>query len=290
MNPIKNNDYPYLLANLHNLSLTCVSLNVRGLQNETKRRSLFLWAKKQNANVIFFQECHSCPSVESIWKNQWGSDIFFSHGTSNSRGAAIMFTEKGRFKIISQTIDSQGRYVWLKVKAQEVQPIELLNIYAPTNRDEQLQFYDDISQLISDNHCNNTPLIIGGDFNCIFDPNMDKKGGILIDKARDKVTAKIADILEEFSLIDAWRQVNPQKKAFTWSKQNPSKIETRLDMWFIPHHCLSLIKSCEITTSIFSDHKAIKLSLQGTGYKSRGKGVWKLKYFKMRNIANKLTN
>jgi len=275
MNSKNKANYPYLCSNLQNLSLTCISLNVRGLQNEPKRRAQFIWAKKEEVDVIFFQETHSSASVESIWKNQWGSDAFFSHGSSNARGTAILFKQKGRFQIEQQILDPQGRYVWLKIKTQDFQA-ELLNVYAPTNRDEQLVFYDDLNHLISANHCTRTPLLIGGDFNCILDPKLDKKGGIPIDKSRDKVSGKIIDLLEEFSLIDAWRQVNPNKKAFTWSKENPSKIETRLDMWFIPHDWTALIKYCRIVTSIYSDHKAVKISLQGTGYKSRGKGVWKL--------------
>ena len=36
-----------------------VSLNVRGINNFHKRRTIFTWSRKRKADVIFFQETHS---------------------------------------------------------------------------------------------------------------------------------------------------------------------------------------------------------------------------------------
>ena len=61
------------------VNLSVVSLNVRGIREQTKRRSIFSYLKDQRANVYFLQETYSEPADENMWKNEWGGKIFFSH-------------------------------------------------------------------------------------------------------------------------------------------------------------------------------------------------------------------
>ena len=59
--------------------ISILSLNVRGLRNQVKGRSIFSFLKDQNYQ-IYLQETFSDPNDESIWKSEWGGAIFFSHG------------------------------------------------------------------------------------------------------------------------------------------------------------------------------------------------------------------
>ena len=54
-----------------------VSLNVRGVRDPVKRRSIVLYLKDQEANFYFLQETFSKPCDENIWKHEWGGEIFF---------------------------------------------------------------------------------------------------------------------------------------------------------------------------------------------------------------------
>ena len=53
------------------------SLNVRGLKNVVKRRSIFCFLEDQNCDVFFLQEKYSEPNDENIWKSEWGGDMLF---------------------------------------------------------------------------------------------------------------------------------------------------------------------------------------------------------------------
>ena len=53
-----------------------VSLNVRGINNFHKRRTIFTWCHKRKADVIFLQEMHSKEESETQWKNEWGEKSF----------------------------------------------------------------------------------------------------------------------------------------------------------------------------------------------------------------------
>ena len=67
-----------------------VSLNVRGINNFHKRRALFTWCRKRKADVIFLQETHSKVESEKQWMNERVGKIFYSHGSQNSCGVAVL--------------------------------------------------------------------------------------------------------------------------------------------------------------------------------------------------------
>ena len=73
---------------------TCklISLNVTGINNFRKRRTIFTWCRKQKADLISsLQETHSKKGSERQWKNEWGGDMIISHGSSISCAVAILF-------------------------------------------------------------------------------------------------------------------------------------------------------------------------------------------------------
>ena len=76
----------------------------------------------------FFQETHSTPSLEKIWKSDWGGDIFFSHGKSNSTGCAIAFSDNFSVKVKNQARDDCGRLLILEVTINDTDFL-LINLY-----------------------------------------------------------------------------------------------------------------------------------------------------------------
>ena len=63
-----------------------LSLNVRGIRDQIKRRSILSYLKDQKANIYFVQETYLERADENIWRNEWGGELFFSHGTKHSKG------------------------------------------------------------------------------------------------------------------------------------------------------------------------------------------------------------
>ena len=85
-----NNGWQMTNSKIKSDSLKLVSLNVGGLSNFRKCRVIFTWCRKQKADLIFLQETHSTKAGEYKWKKDWGSEIIFSHGSSNARGVAVL--------------------------------------------------------------------------------------------------------------------------------------------------------------------------------------------------------
>ena len=98
--------------------------------------------KKTSSNAfVMIQETHSTRTKEQLWKYQWRGAMFFSHGTSDSRGVLVAFKNELEHKILSPVVaDSSGRYVILHIEIQG-SPYVILNYYAPNVENEQLSFY-----------------------------------------------------------------------------------------------------------------------------------------------------
>lgn len=100
------------------MSLSVVSLNVRGLRDNLKRKVLFLFIKQQKSDFCFVQESHSIIEVTKFWENQWGNDLWFSHGSVRSAGVTSL---KNKFEgvVLHSESDANGRFLILIVKLDD---------------------------------------------------------------------------------------------------------------------------------------------------------------------------
>ena len=55
-----------------NVKCKIISLNVRGIRDQAKRRSIFTYLKDQKADFYFLQETYSDANDESMWQSEWG--------------------------------------------------------------------------------------------------------------------------------------------------------------------------------------------------------------------------
>ena len=177
-----------------------------------------------------------------------------------------MFQNNFEFKVIKEKNDVNGNYLALDL-AIEKQRITLLTLYGP-NIDSPDFFYD-IMNLIED--FGNENYIICGDFNLVLNPHIDCYNYSCINnpKARDKVL----HIIEEWSLVDPFRELHPDLRRYTWRKRTPFK-QSRLDFYLFYDNMLTNLKSCEIEPSYRSDHSMVILGLEFNPF-TRGKGLWK---------------
>ena len=81
------------------------SLNVRGLQTKQKRDLVFTELSKYKQDILLLQETHSTALDERLYKTKWGSNTFFSHGESNSKGICTIIPQNSQASVFytSQT-------------------------------------------------------------------------------------------------------------------------------------------------------------------------------------------
>ena len=251
-----------------------MSLNVRGLNKELKRRSVFQFIRKKNIDICYLQETYSTHVNEQIWKNQWGGEIYFSHGTNHAKGCMILIKPGFDISVKKSMLDESGRYIMLETVIQG-QSFHCLNVYAPCIETEQIRFYQTIHSLLENNITDDRYLLVGGDMNVIVNPAIDRKGGNMnISQLYKDVIKVFNGIKEEHFLCDIWRTINPSVKRFTW-RQKTLSIHSRLDMWLITNGLQDYCKEVDIIPAVRTDHSAIILKLENHAT-ARGKGLWKL--------------
>ena len=155
------------------MTINAVSLNARGLNKSIKRRKLFRWLHIRKFNVIFLQETYSDASLENFWRAEWGGDIFFAHGSKHSRGVMVLFRPSLSIEVTNVTADKNGRFIIVNTTVNEDE-LCLVNIYAPNDQNQQISFYQKITDSIRGHQTDK--ILIGGDFNCPLSAS-DKFGG-----------------------------------------------------------------------------------------------------------------
>ena len=159
-----------------------VSNNVKGISNFQKRRTMFTWCRKRKADIIFLQETHSTIKIETQWKNECGAEIITSHGSSNARGVAILIKAGFDCSIHQQILDLTGRYIIVKAVIKDKSYV-LINIYAPNRDKDLINFFKNLFAILQKENLEpEENIIIGGDFNCPLNLQLDKKGGLLLQR------------------------------------------------------------------------------------------------------------
>ena len=108
-----------------------LSLNVRGLRKQEKRRAIFCYLKKQKASIFCLEETFSKKEDENIWRAEWGGHIIFSHGSEHSKGVCILVEPNG-YRLETIETDEEGRYILANLKLA-TENLFVVNVYAPTD-------------------------------------------------------------------------------------------------------------------------------------------------------------
>ena len=140
----------------------------------------------------------------------------------------------------------------------------LVNIYAPNDQNQQVNFFDKIIDPIRRSSTNN--ILLGGDFNCPL-TEVDKVGGRDILHKKRTIQA-IQELCNSFDLVDVWRTQHPNKKRYSWANGS-GKIKCRLDFWLICKQLLTRISALIMTqiTRLSPSHwqQKIKAYLEDQG-------------------------
>jgi exonuclease III len=205
------------IINLKIAAQNCQSLNISTKSDKTLKKILavvkggediiFLSDVKMNSSI----QIHAVHDVEKKFNNL-GYE-FFHNSTTSTRGVGILI-KKNKFKsVVAKTHDVNNNFLLLKVELEH--GICLLgSVYGPNEND--MVFFDDLNG-IKNLECNT--VILGGDWNCSWDPrpveyNYDViKMANIPSRQRSEKLNQIANVL---NLTDPFRTLYPIKKEFTY--------------------------------------------------------------------------
>ena len=154
--------------------------NVKGLQNKEKRAQIFNFCKEKGKNgIVLLQETHSSVKDVRKWKKEWGSDIYLNHGSSNSRGTLIAFPKGFEKKVLRYIDDKNGRIQILTFEHAKKKFL-VVNVYNNNIEKDQIETLKKIDSLLQTfDDINEYSIVMGGDWNFIFDKDLDALVGTL---------------------------------------------------------------------------------------------------------------
>lgn len=251
-------------------ALKVTSHNVKGLQNEKKRRKLFNHYHEHKFDIILLQETHSIPENEVFWKAEWGGNIFFSHGSSNSRGVAILLDRKLNGTISDIATDNDGRIITVSIMIDGVE-FAITSVYAPNSDD--VEFFNaafDQSENV------NGQKIFAGDFNTVLDIDKDIKGGK--GYSHLNCTNFVNQYMNDNDMLDIWRIQHPDQFSSTFVQKEglrASALMERIDYILMDSSLHQFITDTTIMPAFVSDH-ANPVILLRIASSPPGPGFWKL--------------
>jgi exodeoxyribonuclease-3 len=252
-----------------------ISWNVNGLRSHMKKGS-WKWIKKQKPDVICLQELKAKPEqlTDAQMKTFDGyTTVWNPAERPGYSGVATMVSKKTKEDIIGFGIpkfDIEGRVIQTRFD-----DFVLLNIYFPSGTTGmvrvkyKLEFYKALLKHIEKLHKAGENLILTGDFNTAHNE---------IDLARPGQNQNTSGFMPEeraalslffdAGLVDAFRELNPNKQQFTWwTARFPTarlnNIGWRIDYFLVSKPFFKNVKALTIFDKVTgSDHCPSMLELK----------------------------
>ncbi|XP_050992026.1 uncharacterized protein LOC127181375 isoform X2 [Labeo rohita] len=233
-------------------NINFITWNVNGLKQNRDQK----FQELQNADIAFLQETHIGTEDEHIedYRDEW--HIFYTKYTSSSKGTAILVRKRLDYECIGVEKDACGTYVVLKCKL-DGQLYTLVSVY---NHETDTKTLDNLSRYLQS--MTTGLLVIGGDFNTVLNPFIDKKcktSETIKNGNRCKLLLSVEKFMKSLQLVDVWRRKNPIEQDYTYYiKDSPV---SRLDYFFVPEECMWRVRSCDIKKSKRPDHQPVSLEI-----------------------------
>jgi hypothetical protein len=199
---------------------------------------------------------------ESVW----------SLGTPNVGGIAVLFFV---LVIISDKYsDPLGRFTRVDYIWQE-ETFSSICVYAPANPTERKKFLSGVLMPYLQAHPPQDKCYIGGDFNFVDNPILDRSSTSQGGTAGSEEWTSITDLLQ---LKDLFRVFQPSKKSFTF-RSCTHHMQTRIDRMYASKEAVPFSDSCThvpLPRSL-SDHQcAVHFTSRAITAATQGPSYWKL--------------
>jgi exonuclease III len=101
-------------------NMCITSLNVRGINEISKRNTVYTWIKENKYDICFLQETYCTEAVKTQFDKHWKGDAIHSvSNSSHSRGVSILLSSNLNYKLINSHTDNDGRMVLVNLEIDE---------------------------------------------------------------------------------------------------------------------------------------------------------------------------
>uniref|UniRef100_A0A3B1KG98 exodeoxyribonuclease III n=1 Tax=Astyanax mexicanus TaxID=7994 RepID=A0A3B1KG98_ASTMX len=203
-----------------------ISCNVNGCNTPVKRIKCLDFLYRKGADIALIQETHLKAKDVYRLQNKYYKIISSSSSSNKTKGVLILVKRKLNITVELAGGDSDGRWCFASIILNDIK-CSIVSVYAPNIFDPEL-------------FC--MQLIVGGDFNSVIDPKIDRTSSsgtfyyYLFCMCKNSVSNSSSDNLNSFlsdlNLYDPWRLNHSKDNNFTFFSPR-YKTFSRLDYIFI---------------------------------------------------------
>ena len=116
-----------------------------------------------------------------------------------------------------------------------------------------------VTEFLSSLPCLNTHrLILGGDFNCVLDPILDRSSNTNYNISKSART--INAFLQMYNMSEPWRSLNPNSKHYSFFSPVHNSYSC-IDYFLIDNQLMPSVKDCRYEGIVISDHGPVVLQI-----------------------------
>ena len=219
------------------------------------------------ADIVGIQETHLRKSDEWRLSNKRFLPGIFASGPTKKCGVAIFIRRTLPMEVVEIKRDREGRWLFLKCIIGP-HKVTLAVIYSPNSKQNEFL----LRVLTSLNTFAWGELLILGDLNSVWDPQIDRsgRGG----QGTGTMSVKTRALLRELGLRDPWREQHKTQRTYTFHSP-VHKTSSRIDYILLGSPLMSLVEEAEIGSAIISDHAPVDIAMDFQGGLPRS-GRWTL--------------
>ena len=151
------------------------------------------------SGFIFLLETRSCINNEIKWRSEFNRELFFSHGKTKPCGVAIGFDGSKSIEQTNKISDKLGRILLVEATVDDMVYL-VINIYNANTVLEQLETLSDLVSILDKvKDIQSKNIVLGGDFNVVFDISLKSLGGNPC--LKKKSIAKLIQIKEKLIYV-----------------------------------------------------------------------------------------
>ena len=273
--------------------ITLLCLNVNGMRDPSKRRTLFASLAARQCDVVVLTETHCASGEEGrTWLQEgagpgmpWLGQGFWSVGTSQSRGVAVLLgPHLGATSARAAYTGPEGRVLRVEWPRPGGVPMAVVAVYAPVESRDRPAFFGvdgPLSLALRAGAGVTADCFVGGDFNCVMDVadvwgHVGPRGGSRLVGAEDlRVLAAGA------GLVDVWQELHPGVRggegATHFAPGAAGLSAGRIDMWLAPAQEVAAgwAARCDLVWGALpGDHAAVELRWQAPHRRPQGSDIW----------------
>jgi exonuclease III len=256
-------------------TLLVTSLNVNGFTSPRGAQKLqAIIDLCSQAHISFLQETHAVsPEQLRLFQSTFPGTIYWNHpATLQFTGTAICVAETPTLKVTQHSVLVPQRVQRLDVTWDERKYV-LVNVYAPTHHPQVAQWHAELQDLLAAvfTSCRDAYIIVGGDFNFVADPHLDRGTGV--PTAAELSAESTHAFLTQNQLVDIWRSRNAESREYSYES---GTRKSRIDRFYLSSELACYVRRADLVRVDFSQHKVVTCSIAAPDATQWGRSYWKL--------------